>query len=657
MAKSSLIPLSRTQSLWLLGSLFLVILPAWERVPVWTWGFVFGSMIWFWRCRFANWYAPEKWSRLALTLLMVTLIYFKYGTILGKDPGVVLLSGMLALKLLEIRTRKDILLVLFLSYFLLTTNFLFSQSIELSVYLAICVYVVTVTLIKISLPNNIVQTPWYGVKIGLQMLIYSIPLALVMFFLFPRLHGPLWGLQLESAVASTGLSDSISPGSISSMIRNPDIAFRAKFSGQAPSQGNLYWRGLVLWNYDGRSWTMGPQRNIIVGLSATNVATHDYRITLEPTLRRWLFTLDRPLQAGDRSPMTSSLELFRDKPVMSTYSYSVRSAPAAVLNSMNARERNMGLALPDGLNTQTRELIRSWQTQGLTKNEIAQQALFYFSKQPFYYSLKAPVLGENAVDDFLFNTRKGFCEHYASSYSVMMRLAGIPSRVVVGYQGGELNPVGDYYIIRQSDAHAWVEIWLQDQGWVRIDPTAAVAPQRIEQGVEASIPQEEIRAGLISAPGFVMKHLGLYWDGLNTYWHDWVINYDGSKQLRYLRSLNLGIMEMKDVVLALAIAASCVIALLGLILILPRRKPQQDPIFKVYTLFCNKLEKLGVKRFPTEAPYRYAERVINLYPHLQHPVADITDAYVNLRYARATSSRGLHGLQQQVKAFVPRKKP
>jgi transglutaminase-like putative cysteine protease len=362
-------------------------------------------------------------------------------------------------------------------------------------------------------------------RLAAKLLLQALPMALLLFLLFPRLPTPFGGL-MHADTGRSGLSDSMRPGSFSELIESDDIAFRAEFRGQAPKPADLYWRGPVLWDYDGQTWRPATT------LSATSIHSQaagqpvEYAVTLEPHQQRWLFTLGLAMRAPDvPSDLTPDLQWLAKEKIEQRLRYS----HAAYLDyhmdlDLAPESRSAGLQLPAGFNPRTRALINTWQSQGLAGAAIIERALSYFREEPFYYTLRPPRLGMNSVDEFLFDSQRGFCEHYAGAFVAMMRVAGLPARVVTGYLGGELNPMGRYWIVRQRDAHAWAEIWLPGSGWLRVDPTAAVAPERVERGLAAALPSaERPRAAWDLA---ALRPLRQAWDLVNSSWNKWVLGYE-----------------------------------------------------------------------------------------------------------------------------------
>ena len=369
-------------------------------------------------------------------------------------------------------------------------------------------------------------------------MLQAVPVMLILFVLFPRIPGPLWGLPQDANSGMTGLGDSLQFGNISNLTQNSSIAFRVQFKGAAPAQNQLYWRGPVLWHQEDRHWTMSSSQ---IGLQPESLITQgtpiEYTITLEPHNRTWMLMLDMPTLIPADAKLTHDYSVVADKPVRTRTRYAGTSFNTYTLGAnLGERERILSLQINEGENPKTVQLAKTWGV--LSAADKINIALNMYRQQPFVYTLRPPVLGDNPVDDFLFKSKRGFCEHYATSFVYLMRAAGVPARIVTGYQGGEFNPNGNYYIVRQSDAHAWAEVWLADKGWVRIDPTAAVSPERVESGLADALNDIDELPLMARNNNAWLKKVYLNWDGVNNGWNQWVLGYDDKKQLDFLKKLS-----------------------------------------------------------------------------------------------------------------------
>jgi len=476
---------------------------------------------------------------------------------------------------------------------------------------------------------------------------------LALFFLFPRVPGPLWGVPQDAYKSMTGLSDSMQPGNISQLSLSSAIAFRVQFKNEIPKNNQLYWRGPVLWHYDGQSWTMRSQspRVIKEALQVQGPATN-YTVTLEPHNRNWLLMLDMPESSPPDTLMSSDLQVLSREPVR----IRIRYAGSSYLNyslaaELNSRDRELALQLNDDENPRTFSLAKQWVDAKKTPEQIVQTALTMYREQPFAYTLRPPLLSRlSPVDDFLFNTRRGFCEHYASSFVFLMRAAGVPARVVTGYQGGEVNPVGNYLIVRQNDAHAWAEVWLQGRGWVRIDPTAAVSPERVESGIEAALPENDVLPMMSRRDFPLLRKLYLNWDAVNNGWNQYVLGYNQQRQMDLLSRLAGTQISWQDLVVAMMVSVGSIGLLLSYFLLRGTRI-KIDPLQRLYAEFLRKLEKAGLKRYKHEGPVDFCQRASKRLPAKANEIKQLTETYTKLRYGKQLNPATIESFKQQVNAF------
>ncbi|HHH39543.1 MAG TPA: DUF3488 domain-containing protein [Sedimenticola sp.] len=600
---------------------------------------------------------PGRLLLLPLTFGGLALVLVEYPVLFGREAGVALLVSMLGLKLLEIRRRRDLFVLAFIGYFTLGTLFLFSQSAVTLVYALLLTLGFTATLVEGSRlrPSPSLLLP---LKQAALLLLQSLPLAMVLFLLFPRFDSPLWELGAEEQQGVTGFTDRLTPGAVSRLSRSRRVAFRVTFDGPLPQRRLRYWRGLVLWHTDGRVWTRG---SLPGGRLARLQAQGDpvgYQVTLEPTGQRWLFALELPFTAPAGTRLDPAFQLIRGTPVSHRLRYRVRSYLRYRTGPLGPEERRLALQLPDNVTRRMRALVRAWRENSADDAALVRHGLAWLHDQPFYYTLYPPPVDANPADQFLFETRRGFCEHYATSFTLLMRLAGIPARVVAGYQGGEFNPLGAYLIVRQSDAHAWSEVWLQGQGWVRVDPTAAVAPGRIEQALDPGRVTRETGAPIDFTPlqpgylGPLLQRLAWGADAVNEAWHRWVLGYSGKRQSQLLERLGLGFLN--GVRLAFGMVSAALLTLLlisGVILYRARGRP--EPAQRAYRRFCQRLARKGLERRPSEGPVNFARRVIRARPDLGRQVAAITALYIDLRYGTGSDLTQLARLRRLVARFRP----
>ncbi|MCC5811045.1 MAG: DUF3488 domain-containing transglutaminase family protein [Ectothiorhodospiraceae bacterium] len=637
----------------LLVTLGAVTAPHVLHLPPWMTPLIIVCAAWRYQAGSRGWRLPNRWVLLLLTLVTAGGVVMHYGTFLGRDAGVAMLSLMLGLKLLEMRTRRDTQVVLYLGYFLVVTQFLYSQSLLIAGWMLVTVWALTALLITVN--RRTTPSGWFPhSRLAATMVAQALPLMIILFILFPRVPGPLWGMPDDDARGVTGLGDSMTMGEISQLSQSAEVAFRVEFDGPPPAPPQRYWRGPVLPAYDGRSWRQPDDRGAFRPPLEPLGGEIGYSVTLEPHNRSWIFTLDMPVQISTQVTVGSEYQVERRNPVRERIRYDARSALNYRLDpELRDVDPAPYLHVPENRHPRTRELVRDWRGRSDNDDELIERALQHFRDQPFVYTLHPPRLQDDNVDEFLFNTRRGFCEHFAGAFAAMMRIAGIPSRVVTGYQGGEINPTGNYMIVRQSDAHAWVEIWQEDAGWRRVDPTAWVAPERIELGLDGAVPESDQLPAMARRTQSWTRQLALRWDAVNAYWDRWVLAYGPGLQQRLMDSLGLG--QWQRMLSALAVAMLVCTGLLALLILWrqPARRP--DPAQRAWERFCRRMETTGLPRRPQEGPRDYARRVATARPDLEQDVEGITSHYIALRYGREPHESELQSLHQRVGRFRPRR--
>ncbi len=637
---------------WLLGSLALVMALHVSHLATWVPIFIATFGVWRYLVAKNGWQLPRLLILLPITLVAGLGVALTYGGIFGRDASVALLAIMLSLKLMETKTRRDYILLVFSGYFLILTTFLFNQSLLAGAFVLLPVTCLTAALVGISHPNG--NLPWrFQGKLAVNLLAQAAPVMLVLFLLFPRIPGPLWGVPKDAYSGMSGLSDSMRPGNISQLALSGKIAFRAEFKGQMPRNSELYWRGPVLWHYVDGAWLMNRQQaNTPRETLQAQGAPTLYSVTLEPHNRKWLLMLDMPTALPPNASTTRDLQVLAREPVRTRIRYEGRSNLSYTLAAnISEQERQLMLQIPDVENPRTLELAKQWADQN--PGVIVQNALTIFRQQPFVYTLSPPLLGTNPVDDFLFNTKRGFCEHYASSFVYLMRAAGVPARVVTGYQGGDINPIGNYLLVRQSDAHAWAEVWLQGSGWVRVDPTAAVAPSRIESGIEAALPETGLVPVMSRKDYPLLRKIYLNWDALNNGWNQYVLGYNQQRQLDLLSRLAGSNISWQDLVIAMMICVGAVGLAIGYFL-LRNKRMKIDHLQRLYADFLRKLERVGLKRYSHEGPLDFSKRAIKRLPARANEIEEITDVYTDLRYRSNTNAQVFGYFKRLVKIFRAR---
>jgi transglutaminase-like putative cysteine protease len=651
----------RKTILWLMALFTLAMLPQLVHAPVPVAIMTVLPLAWRLAAELRGWKQLPAIVRHGMTVMGLLALFAAYGNIAGRRAAVSLLMVMLSLKLVECYRIRDARLVASFSLFLCTTQFLFTQGILMPFYGAAVVVLALVTLTHLHRKEAWAhqgEPPMVRVSLlselgfSLRLLALAVPLGLAFFVLFPRLASPLWGIPEATLDSKSGLSDSMSPGSIQSLFMDDTPAFRVEFAGELPRPDQLYWRGPVFWRFDGSTWKSGFYGRKVAAedLPPAGENSWIYTVQLEPNERNWLFTLDYPVKPPADARISMDFQVLRREPVIQLMEYTATSEPDFIDSPrLSDTLRAEALTLPEDSSPRTRELIRRWRLETTDDKAFAERVLRHFNEQEFHYSLESPLLGSEPVDEFLFDTRMGYCEHYASSFTVMMRLAGIPARVVTGYQGGWYNALGDYLLVRQSDAHAWSEIWLAGSGWVRVDPTAAVSPLRIQRGSLTAL----------SAPRHLLDYSWLRSlrnsvDIVQQRWNDYVIEYGASRQARLLSPLGLDQVSPAALIVMLFVAIAVLGALLLPLSLRVRGPSTRDPLRKIWERFLRRLKRAGFESIPSLGPMELAEAASERLPAESETVRHIAELYSRSRYSPRPPP--LAELKQAVGAFRPGRK-
>ena len=658
--------------LWLFAAVLLAALPHLLRVGSWLWPTLLAMLVWRWLIQRGRLRVPGKVLRVLMLVAVTLATLYTHGTLLGPDAGVTLLVAAFALKMVEMFRQRDAYVLVILAFFVLATTFLFSTGPLATLYIGVVMVVVVAALVGINHAESNASRWQHGGRAGV-MVLQALPLMLVMFVLVPRLP-PLWSMEIERPQSRTGMSDSMAPGEVSRLSRLADVAFRVEFEGPIPAPAERYWRGLTYSWFDGRRWSQAVPPEVPAMeyvrfardgepdwyrqlLSGRGEPDWQYRVVMERTGRQWLYALSVPFSAGADIGLARDLRLVHRRDVEERFDYQVSSYRMAVAaEGLEEWERHFYTRLPSGTNPEALAMAREWRAQAPDDAAFIARVLDWFGSEPFYYTLEPPLLGQQAVDDFLFRTRRGFCEHYASAMATLLRGAGIPARVVAGYQGGELNPLGNHLLVRQYDAHAWVEAWLPGQGWREFDPTAAVAPSRIELGLAQTL------AGLgdAAAADFggmldgipMMARLTHLADYIQFGWTKWVLGYNQQNQLALLGRW-LGEVTPQRMVLALGAAAGLIVLILGLWMLLQVQRRQLTWWQREYLLMERQLRRRGVVLTRAESPAALAARVAEQSPAAALPARQWQRAYEAVAYrpprlAEAEARRQLRRLRRIV---------
>ena len=655
----------RNALVWIILCLFTLVAPHAGRLPVWVLAVYLFAAAWRTMVYQGRWSFPGRLVKAGLTIASCVGIYLSYGSLIGLEPTIALLLTAFALKLIELHQRKDAYVLLFLGYFICITEFLFSQDLPMVAYALVNVILVTTALVALHRPGEH-QFNRKTVRLASILVLQSLPLMLVLFFLFPRI-GPLWTVPIKSHTARTGVSDFMRPGDISRLGKSDEVAFRVQFEGAIPPPSALYWRGLVFSRLEEGAWRSlryydippAERRQAPV---ATPGEPLSYRVIMEPTQQNWLYSLRYARSESPGVMSSADFLLFSPGVLEDERMYQVHSWPEAVLDpTLTDWRREMELRLPPGENPQALALARQLRAAAIDDAQLVDAVLAMFTEQSFGYTLEPPLLPmDNQVDAFLFDSRRGFCEHFASAFVTLMRAAGVPARVVAGYQGGEINPLNRTVIVHQFDAHAWAEVWLEGEGWVRVDPTAAVSPQRIEWGLEQAMQAEG--TFLSDSPLSPLRYRGINWlntlrlryDDLTWRWQSWVVGFDRERQFQLLNTVFDGISARKFMLVLLA-SGLLVLGPVAFSLLWRARRRDTSEADRCYLLFCERLARVGVVREPGEPPGRFAARAAAQLREAGDEICRITGLYEQLAYAGDTSPQrqqaALLALRRAVRRF------
>jgi transglutaminase-like putative cysteine protease len=613
-------------------ALLIVIAPHALRAPWWLTLLTLAMFAWRAAAFVEPRLLPSRWLLLAVVAAAMFGVWAEYRTIFGRTQGIILLMVFAGLKLLETRNHRDATLLAFLACVLVMTNFLYTQTIPTAVGMGVALAVIATTVVGFNAPQRPLRA---CARSAALLLAHAVPAALVLFLLFPRVPGPLWGLPQDAYAGVTGLSDTMSPGGISQLALSDTIAFRAEFQGEAPRRPELYWRGPVLWDFDGRTWSMG---DLTLGRFAPpqGARRFAYAVVLEPHNRNWLFALETAASLPPRARYLEDGQLIAPGLIRQRIRYELVSvADAAPVARESGAVLQRALALPQGMHPRARALAAQWRQGAASDAEVLARAIEYLRRERFEYTLEPPLLTRDSVDEFLFETKAGFCEHFASAFVVLMRAAGVPARVVTGYQGGEVNPVDRQVTVRQSDAHAWTEIFLPGRGWLRVDPTAAAVPGRVEAGLARAMPQGASLPLLMRPQLEWLRGLRYRWEALAHQWNLWVLGYNPERQRELAERLGLRNADWRSLTATL-------FTILGVITVLLlawslRGSLRADPVQRTWRAFCRKLGAKGVERAPGEGPRDYAERAAARLPAAREAIERIGALYLELRYGQSAA--------------------
>lgn len=656
-------PIQRTSLIWLLMAQAMIVLPhllrtPWLLLPLWAF-----CLVCLWQFYQGRWHLPKTWLKTVFVVLSFAGVFAVERRIFSMDGMVLLLIMAFFLKLLELKQQRDLLIGIYLAYFVIATQMLFEQDIVSAVYLLASLVLVTTALVANHIASERLSL-WYPMKVASQLLVVSLPIMLIAFMVFPRLP-PLWAMPTPSDKGRTGMSDTMQPGNVAELAESDELVFRSEFYSETPPLSSLYWRGLVLEHYDGKTWREAKttaMEDISAAYQEQNAVRYHYQITQEPQHKRWVFALDGVLHYEGRVRLLDDYTLQAYRPIYQREQWQLTSAPSALkIKELTPFQRRLNTFLPEQQNPRMQTLAQQWWQASDNTEHYIDKILQHFHQEDFYYTLTPAVLGENAVDEFLFTTRRGFCEHYAHAFVSLVRTVGIPARVIVGYQGGDINPYQQHVTVRQLDAHAWAEVWLEGQGWVRFDPTYAVAPERIERGSRESLSQEE--RYLAKSPLSAVKFASISWinqmqyrfDQMNYWWHSTVLSYQGEQQQSLLKRWFGQQFAWK--IALLLMTGLALTAFVVLVLLYWRYRPKSLAAQqRLYHHFVKKLAKQGLSKPASMGAEQFAQLAEQRFPSQAQAIQTITALYLALQYADLNASEQKEQQQQlivAVKQFRP----
>ena len=645
-------PLNEVHLIALLITIGLIALPHAFNLSTPVFGLFCLLLCWRFICIWKKTWLPSPPLLFLLTLGSMTLLVIQHRTILGRDAGTGMFIIALGLKLMELNKPKDITLITYLAFIVAASQFLYLQNIFMAAYIFFVCCMLLGTLILMHS-----QRPQLRIAIKQSSLIVAqaIPFMIAMFVFFPRLEAPQWMLFSDKHGAKMGLSDTLEPGSISRLGKSDELVFRVKFSGPIPQPRERYWRGPVFSKTDGKRWTQIQNSKPDTFKDSVTSTGPSYRYTLlqEAQQKNWIFALDIATKFPQNTIRNTKFQLLAKHNPNDRAEYKISSSTSYSTGSISEFEQTENIQLPGEPSARITKLVSQLRDHAEESELFIKNLLNYFSQQKFYYTLHPPLMPEKPIETFLFDIRSGFCSHYATAFVYLMRAANIPARVVTGYQGGEFNKVGDFMEIRQANAHAWAEVWLDQQGWVRFDPTAAVAPERIEQDVniDLQIASGEVNFMPVNNANLIrkwIKQTGFLWNSVDYQWQRWVINYTSASQANFLSSLGI---EKIATMLYWIIGLITSFTVILIVLIFPKHRKPSDPALLIYSRFCRKIGAKGLVLAKGEGAKDFATRCTHKFPQRAKKIDAITMLYLKIRYGKSASETDLKRLKTLVASF------
>ena len=645
------VEIDRRIIIFILASIALIVLPHSSHIPVSLLVFFYSLLIWRFCALWDKKWMPKKWLVSLLSAIAIYQLYSLNQGVFGRDAGTSIFITALGLKILESNKEQDFYLVSYLAFVVASSQFLYSQSILMLGYILFVTGSLFAALITLNTKNNNAKP---AIKKILTMMAQAIPITLLLFFMFPRIDPPDWLLFNQKNTAVSGLSDTLRPGSISKLGFSHDLVFRAKFKGKIPPVQELYWRGPVFSQTDGLNWTETNNRHFLRQMDklVTYGQPNHYTVMMEPQDGHWIFTLDMPTVYPQKLIKNGLFQLLNPTKPKKREQYEITSYLKFNTGKLTDTEYSDNTQLPGEPMPEVTQLVNKLKGNNDSTKFLISAIFNHFKNNDFSYTLNPPVMEVNPIETFLFKARSGFCGHYATAFVYLLRVANIPARVVSGYQGGNINKVGNFLEVKQSDAHAWAEVWLENKGWVRFDPTSAVAPDQFsEQNLESSTAKTQKNFEIIEDKNVFSRWViraGDVWSNMDYEWQQWIIHYRGEKQSDFLSSW--GISGIKSMFYWLTVLVFFILGLFTWI-ILRNQKKNTDKVLMIYQQFCDSLAKVGLLKMKAETAQDFALRAKQLRPDLANNISLITLSYINLQYKKDSGIDDFKVFKRQVNSF------
>jgi len=646
-------PVNQRCLMFLLSSIALTAIPHVQHLPRPVFAFFLLMLIWriwgIWQPR----RLPNRIILFLLTLLGIILLITQLRGVFGRDAGTSVIVVALGLKLQEINGHRDARLIAYLGFIVAASQFLYEQSILLAGY----IFLVTVLLLTTLITLNARQAQSiFAIKTASIIVLQALPLAIVIFVFFPRLEAPRWMWLKDDHQALSGLSNTLEPGSIGELSLSDELVFRVRFNGQLPPPRQRYWRGPVYSQTDGVRWSASKSDNQLTSAPLFTGETYTYTVLMEPQKESWVFAMEMAETYDTGLSKNEFNQLNTSKLPSERAEYKITSRPFYNTGNLDKAEFQTNLQLPTTASAKQLELIGRLQGFEVKPEQFIQNLLQHFREEKFYYTLTPPLMLNDPIDSFLFEIRSGFCSHYATAFVYLLRIAQIPARVVGGYQGGEFNKVGGFLEIRQADAHAWAEAWIENKGWVRFDPTAAIAPERIERGVNVEL---QIARGVINFGPIIndaaalswLKRSRQLWQSIDYQWQRWVINYNSANQSQFLQSL--GIDDIASLIKWLLGGVTLSSLPVAWWLLRSKAKTTDKTVLR-YQSFCAKLARAGIEIQVGEGAKDFAARAKKQRPDLAAQIEQITTLFIRLRYEAQSDETDFLALRKAIRQIKVR---